>query len=134
MSINPVPGIGPASDAQSAEVRAIPQREPASARSGQEVAQPDPGTPPKQEARILPNVSEFQELPQDEVQVLRDQATTEIVIKYLDRSGSVILQVPSSEVLGVVHAIDQDLAQEAKIRASAAAASTNAEGGKAHGH
>jgi hypothetical protein len=66
--------------------------------------------------------------------VQRDPETTEIVIKYLDRSGSVILQVPSSQVLGVAHAIDQDLAQEAKVQASASAAQAQSEGGKVHGH
>ncbi len=81
-------------------------------------------------------VSEFQELPQDEVEVQRDQAMAEIVVKYLypERSGSVILQVPSSEALGVAHAIDEYLAQDAKLQASASAIHADSEGGKVHGH
>jgi hypothetical protein len=37
-------------------------------------------------------------------------------------------------VLGVAHAIEQDLAQEAKVRASASAPHADSEGGKVHGH
>lgn len=134
MSINPVPGLGSITNAQSAEASTTPRQEPVFTRPGEETAQPVPGSSPKQEAQIPQNVSESQQLPQDEVQVQRDPETTEIVIKYLDRSGSVILQVPSSQVLGVAHAIEQDLAQEAKVRASASAPHADSEGGKVHGH
>jgi uncharacterized FlaG/YvyC family protein len=68
-------------------------------------------------------------MPTDEVQVQRDSATTEIVIKYLDGSGNVILQVPSSQVLDVARAIDQGLQQESKDRATTTGAEDR-EGGK----
>lgn len=137
MSINPVPAIGPVSDGQSADARSDPRQQPASAASGTEIAQPDPGTQPNQETRIPQNVSESNDLPQDEVQVQRDTETTEIVIKYLDRSGSVILQVPSSQVLALAHAIAQDFHQAATEQQAAQgerATEADGEGGKVHGH
>jgi len=73
-------------------------------------------------------------MPQDEVQVQRDSGTNgDIVIKYMDHFGNVVLQIPSSQVLGVAHAIDQELAQEAKARAVASETPTG-NGGKNHGH
>jgi uncharacterized FlaG/YvyC family protein len=134
MSINPVPPVGSVGDAQSAEQRTVSLKELASTQLGSETAHPDPGTPPKQEAHIPLNVSDFEELPQDEVEVQRDSETTEVVIKYLNRSGSVILQVPSSEVLGVAHAIDQDFQKAAEVRERSSATQADGGGGKVHGH
>jgi uncharacterized FlaG/YvyC family protein len=133
MSINPVSGSGPATDPQFADEHSRPAQSRASAPAQATPARPDPGAAPKQEVRAPQNISEALEMPQDEVEVQRDTATTEIVIKYMDRSGNVILQVPSSEVLGVARAIDQDFQQEAKARASADTEAEN-EGGKVHGH
>ena len=132
MSINPVPGIGPAN-----EVQAAPSPHPALTHSASvevEPVQPDSGSPPKQEIHRPQNTEASPEMPEDEVQVQRDSGTNgEIVIRYIDRSGDVILQVPSSQVLGVSRAIHQDLEREVKNHASEEMA-TDAEGGKVHGH
>lgn len=124
MSTNPVQAIGPAGEAHLADDGLRPKPSQAAAKT----AQPDPATLPKQEMQTPPSSPPPLEVPQDEVQVQRDSATQgEIVVRYVDRSGDVILQVPSSQVLGMIRAIDQDFAQAAKARATE-------EGDKNHGH
>ncbi len=49
------------------------------------------------------------------VEVQRDEGSR-IVIKYLNRSGRVILQVPSAQVLGLQKAIKQALEDQNKAR------------------
>jgi hypothetical protein len=133
MSINPVEGIGPASEAQVAAANLRPAPAQSSAGEAERPAQPDPGTRPSQEARIPQNASTTADLPQDEVQVQRDsQADDEIVIKYVDHAGNLILQVPSSEVLGLTRAIAEDFQQEAKVRNGSA--QSDSQGEKPHGH
>jgi hypothetical protein len=133
MSINPVSGIGANGEAHLAEANL--RLGPARSSAGEEDSTPpDPGTSPSPEVHNPQNVPLSPQLPQDEVQVQRDSgADNEIVIKYVDHSGNVILQVPSSEVLGLARAISEDLQQEAKARA-ASSAQTDGEGGKTHGH
>jgi hypothetical protein len=92
------------------------------------------GTSPKQEASQPNQASALAEFPQDEVQVQRDSQTNgDIVIRYVDHLGDLVLQVPSSQVLGLTRAIDQALDQEVKARSSAAKSSEN-DGGKVYGH
>ena len=131
MSINPVPVIGPAEWEQATG-------------SGQRTAQPppSPGTTdstnaasrPAQQVRPAQSASASPELPADQVQLQRDSETdNQIVIKYVDHSGNLILQVPSSEVLGVSRSIDQDFARAEKARSNAVVTSAS-EGGQSHGH
>ena len=131
MSINPVEKFGSTdraqSDSQDARTRSVQAPAPASAG-------PDSGTSPKQQALNANIAVSSAEMPQDEVQVQRDSATNgDIVIKYVDQHGDLVLQIPSSQVLGVARAIDQELEQEAKARASSGAR-TATDGGKVHGH
>jgi uncharacterized FlaG/YvyC family protein len=133
MSINPVPGIGSATDPQSASAghRAAPS---STAGARAESTQSNSGTAPKQEIQKTQKTPAPAAEPQDEVQVQRDQETNgEIVIRYLDRSGDVILQVPSSQVLDVTRAIDANLQQEAKVRTDAGTAPAANQGGKIYG-
>lgn len=131
MSINPVTGIGPTDKAQ------LAVENPRSAAVQPSTAKfpiPDPGTSPKQEIQSPQSAAAPSEMPQDEVQVQRDSATNgEIVIKYLDRSGNVILQIPTSQMLAVSHAIDQELESEEKARANEVGTQTGHDGG-IHGH
>jgi uncharacterized FlaG/YvyC family protein len=70
------------------------------------------------------------ELAEDEVQVQRDPAGSgQIVIKYLDSKGNLILQVPSPQVLGLARAIEESFSVEAKAHAA-----NDAEQGENHGH
>lgn len=129
MSINPAQGISPTEKVQAdaERLRAEPVHPSAAAT-------PISGTSPKQEPTQSRKESLSTELPQDEVQVQRDsEAGGAIVIKYVDRFGDLVLQVPSSQVLGVARAIDQELEQEAKARAEASGPTDNT-GGKDYGH
>jgi hypothetical protein len=114
MSINPVPPIPttPEASAGDTNVRPAATSPPTSAEDS--FSHPDSGDAPKQELRSPQSTPATSEIPSDEVQVQRDSATEEIVIKYVDRSGNVILQVPSSEVLDVARVIDQNLQQAGK--------------------
>jgi hypothetical protein len=130
MSINPVPIIEPAGAAQFA---ADDPRQRPSTTAKTNSAKPDPGTSPKQEAGTAQGPAAGTEIPQDEVQVQRNSQTNgEIVIRYLDHYGNVIVQVPSAQMLGVTRAIDQDLLKEAKARGSGAATPGSNNGGN-HG-
>lgn len=121
MSINRVPGVEAASAPQAGAENPRPTL-------------PEPGTSPKPEGHPSPSSAALTELPEDEVQVQRDSgAGGEIVIKYLDQSGTVILQVPSSQVLEVARAIDQEVAQAEKTLANRDAYQSSHQGGKIHG-
>ena len=134
MSINPVQGIEAVNEAQLAETNLPPRPSRSSAEEVKTSADPIPGTSPSPEVHGSQNVPASPEVPQDEVQVQRDPGVDdEIVIKYVDHSGDLILQIPSSQVLGVAHAISRDFEQEAKARA-ANNTQTDGEGGETHGH
>jgi hypothetical protein len=114
MSINPVPIIVPVNSAELADANL--QKRPAAAQevnSGQPITE----TPSKQESRSTQPTAASTELPQDEVQVLRDSQTNgEVVIKYLDHAGNLIVQMPSSQMLGVTRSIEQDFQAREKAQ------------------
>jgi len=114
MSINPVTEIKPIGTE-----RAGPQVRTSQHASSQLVGatSPDSGFRPKQQPSDTSPGIRSPEMPVDEVQVQQDSQTHgRIVIRYLDHSGDVILQVPSSQILGLAHAIEQALEQQAKSR------------------
>jgi hypothetical protein len=137
MGINPVVAIGSAVEAQSGNAGDSRRSEaslysfppPRTATAGAES-----GTSPKQEsAQTQSSVSAAAE-PQDEVQVQRDSQTDgEIVIRYLNSSGQVILQVPSSQVIEFQRAIAQNLQQASSARTGASDTAQTDEGGKSNG-
>ncbi len=95
-------------------------------------ATPNPGTGSNQEIRSTQIGAEAASSTGDEVQVHRDDEGS-IVIKYVDRSGNVVLQVPSSQVLGLTRAIEKALNDEAQKHAAARALEARGEGGYSHG-
>ncbi len=94
---------------------------------------PNPGTSPKQESVKPRNDVQTQEMPQDEVQVQQDGSDGKIIIRYLDGSGNVILQIPSSQLLSLSRAIGRALDAQAKSRSSANSSGTGQES-SLHGH
>ena len=117
-----------ASAAQSAERRA---RAGTPARSNS--IPPESGPPPIRQTKIPANQKKSVELPQDEVQVQRD-SQNQIVIKYLDGSGKVIFQVPSSQIVALQQAIEQALEDQAQRRSSASLRATTSPEGVRNGH
>jgi hypothetical protein len=91
------------------------------------------GTNPKPEIASVQNETHSLEASRDEVQVQQDGGDGKIVIRYLDGSGNVILQIPSSQLLGLSRAIGEALDEQAKIRSSAHS-SEPVEGSNLHGH
>jgi len=94
---------------------------------------PDSGPSPIRQRNIPPNPKKSVELPQDEVQVQRD-SQNQIVIKYLDGSGKVIFQVPSSQIVALQQAIEQALEDQAQRRSSANLRAGSGPQGVRHGH
>jgi hypothetical protein len=130
MSINPVSAIETTSAAQFADA---PQKR-ASATPEASSVRPDPRSLPKQKEVSAQASAASTEVGQDEVQVQRDRETNgEVVIRYLDHSGNLIVQVPSSQMLGMTRAIDQDFQARAKVRENEAAPPPDSAGGN-HGH
>lgn len=125
MSINPIPAV------TMHEVRSDAGRHPAgSARA----VQPNSGTSPNQNIHRSQPTPTSADMAEDEVQVQReDPINGEIVIRYVDHSGKLILQVPSAQVLDVARGIEQSLKDTAKSRNEASVTSPGTEGGQ-HGH
>jgi hypothetical protein len=66
--------------------------------------------------------------PQDEVKVQWDSPDQTVIYQFINQHGSLILQVPSEQLLNLSRDISQELAQEATRKEPAAV-----EGGKNHG-
>jgi methyl coenzyme M reductase beta subunit len=67
--------------------------------------------------------------PQDEVKVQWDETDQVEIYQFVNQQGSLILQVPSEQLLSLARQISQELVQEAAAQASAAV-----EGEKDRGH
>ncbi len=73
-------------------------------------------TVPNRDIADQQQTHEGPETPKDEVQVQRDESGDgQIVIKYLDKSGQVILQIPTSQVLALARAIERALDAQASF-------------------
>lgn len=130
MSINPVPGTGPSEQAVLANPAARAPS-PAASQPQTSFATPDSGPKPKSETHTSRDLPPPFEMSQDEVRVQRDSGVnSQIVIKYLDSKGNLILQIPSSQVLGLARAIEQALEDGAQSGKSEPSGSQSAEGGK----
>lgn len=120
MSINPVQGTGPSAADASVAAPAV-RRHVATTSDFQPLpTRVNPGTESTREVRHPLKRTETPETPRDAVQVQRDdESNGQIVIKYLDHSGQVILQIPSSQVLSLARAIEKALEEQASHRANA---------------
>jgi len=128
MSIGPVQNYIPvalaSADAQPAQPRARRQVQPAP-----RTASPDAGNVPKQEAPVFKHAPPEASQPEGAVELQRDsELQNELIIRYVDGSGNLILQVPAEQVLKFQRAIAADFQ-----RAAAAAEGTGQKGGS-RGH
>jgi hypothetical protein len=107
MSIGPLAAFGAAGDVQLADATLRAAR--------QAVAPPtDPGSVPKREVQATKNSSSQLLSEQDEVQVQRDtELQYELIFKYVNGAGSLILQVPSEQALSVKRGILEEFRQRA---------------------
>ena len=132
MSIDPVTAISSAADSASGAAVGRP--------SG---VSPDPraasgsnsATKPIEENHSEKLTSEPPELPQDEVEVQRtNDGSGDIVIRYMDPHGNLILQIPSSQVLGLARAIERTLEQQASHELNGTADTLSSPGGTRDGY
>ena len=69
------------------------------------------------------------QLPQDEVQLQHDtQLQQQLIVRYMDGAGNLILQIPSAQTLDLQHAI------AAEFQQSQASAEVNHQEGQSRGH
>ena len=131
MSVNPVSTTSSAAVPTGSEGA----RDNASSLVRRALPRPDSGTKPREEIRSSQPPSEPRETPQDEVQVQRTNgASGDIVIKYLDASGNLILQIPSAQVLGLARAVERALEEQAKRTTSTGGNALLREGGTSDEH
>lgn len=131
MSIHPVPTPGTAADPVANDPRV---RETARVPS-QPTSEPDSGKNSRVENPGLEPSMDSPPMQQDEVQVQRvNGASGDIVIRYLDASGNLILQIPSSQLLGLAKAVDQALAEQANRRAGGSEQAQPGQGDAFDGH
>ena len=94
---------------------------------------PDAGNVSKQEAQAPQGSSATSQLPEDEVELQHDSdLENELIVRYVDGSGNLIVQVPSGEMLSVQRGIMQEF-QRAQARPSAPAKNAGPEG-ESRGH
>ena len=132
MSINPVTTAGSAGEPTAAP--AVVGDAPSTPSRSASV-RPDSGTKPREEIHPSKPAFDTSEMPQDEVQVQRTNgASGDIVIKYLDASGNLILQIPSAQVLGLARAVERALEEQANRKIGADQDGLLSEGGSSDGH
>lgn len=132
MSMNPVPATGSIDLAVAADA-AVRKNSSCAPQPEKATGPPDLGNNPKEEIRATQSDSTSAPMRRDEVRVQRDEETNgQIVIKYMDAAGNLILQIPSSQVLGLARAIDQALQEQAQeeLRKSGSVGPQPGKGGK----
>jgi len=116
MSIDPVPAIRPAPDSA---IAGTVVRGGAASPDPRPARPPDSGSKSIEELHSAKLTSETSEIPQDEVQVQRTNgASGDIVIRYLDAQGNLIVQIPSAQVLGLARAVEHALEEQAGRQSS----------------
>jgi hypothetical protein len=98
-------------------------------RVQQPARQPVPGSDPPGEIGDPKSGLSHSDLAQDEVKVQIEPPEEIAVYKFLDQSGTLVLQVPPQQLLDLAQAIYQELAQEAAPKPA-----SGTDGGKNHGH
>jgi hypothetical protein len=118
MSVSPTATFPPPADPQAVagRVRETPQTFPPSGNSSTGEAEPVQGA----SVRSLE--------PQDEVKLQWDTSDRVEIYQFMDQQGSLIVQVPSEQMLSIAREIAQTFAQESALKEPAPT-----EGGKGNG-
>ena len=88
---------------------------------------------PTTEGQASTNVPAESQLPEDVVQLQRDsQLENELIVRYVDRAGNLILQVPAAQMLDFERAIAAEF-QHSKPQAAPSAAKGVRPSGESHG-
>ena len=83
------------------------------------LAQPGSGNVPRPEAQTTKSSSTAPRSQEDEVELLRDSGPeNELIFRYVDKSGKVVFQVPSEQLLDVERAFAEEIRRAEAHRAS----------------
>ena len=104
MSISPAISFTTVPQASSQEVQPLADsHKPHVQNSG---SPPESGKLSNAEVQAPKNDSASSQLPEDEVQLQRDsQLPEQVIVRYMDKTGNLILQIPSAQTLNLEHAI-----------------------------
>jgi hypothetical protein len=89
------------------------QVEPGGVRPGRPSPIPGSGSDSTGEIGPSQNAPATASAPQDEVKVQWDNSDQTVIYQFVNQHGSLILQVPSEQLLNIAHDISQELAQAA---------------------
>lgn len=104
------------------------------AKQTPQVFPPDAGNVSNPEGQPPSEAATVSQLQEDEVQLQRDsELKSELIVRYVTGSGTLILQVPGEQMLNLERAIAQEFEQE-NARPTTAAISAASNGGTSHGH
>jgi hypothetical protein len=104
MSVIPAVTLSPSTD---------PQVERAAVRSEQLRIIPSSGGPANGETPNIKTIAQPTASSADEVKVQWDQTDQVVVYQFINQQGSLVLQVPSEQLLNLARDISQELTQEA---------------------
>jgi len=89
---------------------------------------------PNAEVQTSTDNSAASPLREDEVELQRDsELENELIVRYVDKAGNLILQVPGSQMLNFQRAIAAEF-QHSKQSAAAPASEKVSQSGESHGH
>lgn len=120
MNVDPAPVFRPSTE---------PQVEPGEVRAGQTPLAPRPGSGSTGENKRPQSAPAVAASPQDEVRVQWDTPDHVVIYQFVNRRGSLILQIPSEQMLSLARQITQELVREAAPKKPA-----GNEGGETNGH
>jgi hypothetical protein len=134
MSIGPVQNFAPvelaSGNAQHGQPHSRRQAQPHPVDAPENIP-PNAGNDPNPEAPVLKHTPVETQQPEDAVELQRDsELQNELIVRYVDGSGNLILQVPAEQVLRFQRAIAADFQ---KAQSVTPAAGTDRKG-ESHGH
>lgn len=124
MNVGPAQQLPPETEVHES-VRQVPASKSQSPSSGNDLIR---------EAPKPQNSSPVPAFVQDEVKVQWDSSDHLMIYQFVNQSGSLVLQVPSEEVLGVARGIEESLQQEATKQEAATLQAASGEGEKPNGN
>jgi uncharacterized FlaG/YvyC family protein len=141
MRIEPVSISDPLADARATNARAL-SRQPSSVPAASTGKTPSPTvektqTEQIQSAPVPPQTAPLPQFPEDEVKVQFDKTMNDniLIYQFLDKqSGNVVMQLPSTQVLSIVHEIQAELQKNFAEQGAGEADGNVKQGGPDHGN
>jgi len=133
MSISPVKDISNVPEGPTSLQSARHPGQPHAGVAGHPIP-PGSGNSPRPEIHVANDGSAALSRPEDEVQLQHDtELKNRLIVEYVDKSGKIVVQVPSEQMLRLERAIAEEL-QAAGTRPVPASSTTQRPEGESHGH